>query len=58
MDVNLSPEIEDRVKDELAAGEYRDVNQFVESAGPSMRPAFTSGCSFQAGNERRPTGRS
>jgi Arc/MetJ-type ribon-helix-helix transcriptional regulator len=32
MDVNLSPEIENRVKDELAAGQYRDVNQFVETA--------------------------
>src|ERR1017187_461925 len=32
MNVNLSPEIEKRVKDELAAGQYRDVNQFVETA--------------------------
>ena len=32
MDVNLSPEIESRVKDEVAAGQYRDVNQFVETA--------------------------
>jgi len=32
MDVNLSPGIEDRVKDELAAGQYRDVSQFVETA--------------------------
>jgi Arc/MetJ-type ribon-helix-helix transcriptional regulator len=32
VDVNLSPEIENRVKDELAAGQYRDVNQFVETA--------------------------
>jgi Arc/MetJ-type ribon-helix-helix transcriptional regulator len=32
MTVNLSPEIENRVKDELAAGQYRDVNQFVETA--------------------------
>ena len=32
MDVNLSTEIENRVKDELAAGQYRDVNQFVETA--------------------------
>ena len=32
MDVNMSPEIETRVKDELAAGRYRDVNQFVETA--------------------------
>ena len=32
MDVNLSPGIEDRVKDELAAGRYRDLNQFVETA--------------------------
>jgi Arc/MetJ-type ribon-helix-helix transcriptional regulator len=32
MDVNLSPEIENRVKDQLAAGQYRDLNQFVETA--------------------------
>jgi Arc/MetJ-type ribon-helix-helix transcriptional regulator len=32
MDVNLSPEVENRVKDELAAGQYRDLNQFVETA--------------------------
>jgi len=32
MDVNLSPEIENRVKDELAGGQYRDLNQFVETA--------------------------
>jgi Arc/MetJ-type ribon-helix-helix transcriptional regulator len=32
MNVNLSPEIEHRVKDELAAGQYRDANQFVEAA--------------------------
>ena len=32
MDVNLSPEIENRVKDELAAGQYPDLNQFVETA--------------------------
>jgi Arc/MetJ-type ribon-helix-helix transcriptional regulator len=32
MDVNLSPEIENRVKDELAAGQYRDAKQFVETA--------------------------
>ncbi|MGC9947671.1 MAG: hypothetical protein ABSF64_15005 [Bryobacteraceae bacterium] len=32
MNVNLSPEIEKRVKDELAAGQYRDANQFVETA--------------------------
>jgi Arc/MetJ-type ribon-helix-helix transcriptional regulator len=32
MDLNLSPEIENRVKDELAAGQYRDLNQFVETA--------------------------
>jgi Arc/MetJ-type ribon-helix-helix transcriptional regulator len=32
MEVNLSPEIENRVKDELAGGQYRDVNQFVETA--------------------------
>jgi Arc/MetJ-type ribon-helix-helix transcriptional regulator len=32
MDVNLSPEIENRVKDELAAGQYRDLNQLVETA--------------------------
>ena len=32
MDVNLSPEIESRVKDEVAAGQYRDANQFVETA--------------------------
>jgi Arc/MetJ-type ribon-helix-helix transcriptional regulator len=32
MDVSLSPEIENRVKDELAGGQYRDVNQFVETA--------------------------
>lgn len=32
MNVNLPPEIENRVKDELAAGQYRDFNQFVETA--------------------------
>jgi Arc/MetJ-type ribon-helix-helix transcriptional regulator len=32
MGVNLFPEIENRVKDELAAGQYRDVNQLVETA--------------------------
>jgi Arc/MetJ-type ribon-helix-helix transcriptional regulator len=32
MNVNLSPEIEERVKDELAAGQYQDMNQFVETA--------------------------
>jgi Arc/MetJ-type ribon-helix-helix transcriptional regulator len=32
MNVNLSPEIEKRVKDELAAGQYQDMNQFVETA--------------------------
>src|ERR1035437_9427200 len=32
MNVNLSPEIESRVKDELAAGQYRDLDQFVETA--------------------------
>lgn len=32
MNVNLSDEIEKRVKDELAAGQYRDMNQFVETA--------------------------
>jgi Arc/MetJ-type ribon-helix-helix transcriptional regulator len=32
MDVNLSPEIENRVKDELAAGQYKDLNEFVETA--------------------------
>ena len=32
MDVNLSPEIENRVKDELAGGQYRDAKQFVETA--------------------------
>jgi Arc/MetJ-type ribon-helix-helix transcriptional regulator len=32
MNVNLSPEIERRVNDELAAGQYRDANQFVEAA--------------------------
>ncbi|MGA2267937.1 MAG: hypothetical protein ABSH44_05650 [Bryobacteraceae bacterium] len=32
MDVNLSPEIENRVKDELAAGQYQDLNEFVETA--------------------------
>ena len=32
MNVNLTPEIEKRVKDELAAGQYRDVDQFVETA--------------------------
>jgi Arc/MetJ-type ribon-helix-helix transcriptional regulator len=32
MDVNLSPEIENRVKDEMSAGQYRDLNQFVETA--------------------------
>ena len=29
---NLSPEIENRVKDELAAGQYRDLNRFVGTA--------------------------
>ena len=32
MDVSLSAEIENRVKEELAAGRYRDVNGFVETA--------------------------
>jgi hypothetical protein len=32
MDVNLSPETENRVKDELAGGQHRDLNQFVETA--------------------------
>ena len=32
MDVNLSPEIDNRVKDEMSAGQYRDLNQFVETA--------------------------
>jgi Arc/MetJ-type ribon-helix-helix transcriptional regulator len=32
MNVNLSPEIEKRVEGELAAGQYRDANQFVETA--------------------------
>jgi predicted transcriptional regulator len=32
VDVNLSPEIENRVKDEPAAGQYRDVDQFAETA--------------------------
>ena len=32
MDVNLSPEIKNRVKDEMSAGQYRDLNQFVETA--------------------------
>jgi Arc/MetJ-type ribon-helix-helix transcriptional regulator len=32
MDVNLSPEIDNWVKGELAAGRYRDLNQFVETA--------------------------
>lgn len=32
MTVNLSPEIENRVKDEWVASQYRDANQFVETA--------------------------
>jgi Arc/MetJ-type ribon-helix-helix transcriptional regulator len=32
MNVNLSPEIEKRVKGELVAGQYRDADQFVETA--------------------------
>ena len=32
MNVNLSPEIEKRVKDELTAGQYQDMNQFFEAA--------------------------
>jgi Arc/MetJ-type ribon-helix-helix transcriptional regulator len=32
MNVNLSPEIEKRVKDELPAGQFQDMNQFVETA--------------------------
>jgi Arc/MetJ-type ribon-helix-helix transcriptional regulator len=32
MNINLSPEIEGRVKDELAAGQYQDMDQFVETA--------------------------
>jgi Arc/MetJ-type ribon-helix-helix transcriptional regulator len=32
MNVNLSPEIERRVKDELTAGQYQDMNQFFETA--------------------------
>ena len=32
MNVNLAPEIEERVEHELAAGQYRDVSQFVETA--------------------------
>jgi Arc/MetJ-type ribon-helix-helix transcriptional regulator len=32
MNVNLSPEIEKRVNDELAAGQFQDMNQFVETA--------------------------
>jgi Arc/MetJ-type ribon-helix-helix transcriptional regulator len=32
MNVSLAPEIEKRVNDELVAGQYRDVNQFVEAA--------------------------
>jgi Arc/MetJ-type ribon-helix-helix transcriptional regulator len=32
MNVNLAPDIEKRVKRELASGQYRDVSQFVETA--------------------------
>jgi Arc/MetJ-type ribon-helix-helix transcriptional regulator len=32
MNVNLSPDIEKRVEGELAAGQYRDADQFVETA--------------------------
>jgi Arc/MetJ-type ribon-helix-helix transcriptional regulator len=32
MNVNLTPETEKRVERELAAGQYRDVSQFVETA--------------------------
>jgi Arc/MetJ-type ribon-helix-helix transcriptional regulator len=32
MNVNLSPEIARRVEGELAAGQYRDANQFVDTA--------------------------
>lgn len=32
MNVNLSPEVEKQVKGELAAGQYRDMDQFVETA--------------------------
>jgi len=32
MNVNLSPEIEKRVKDELPAGQFQDMNHFVETA--------------------------
>jgi Arc/MetJ-type ribon-helix-helix transcriptional regulator len=30
--VNLSPEVERRVEGELAGGQYRDVNQFFDTA--------------------------
>jgi len=32
MNLDLSPEIEKRVEDELAAGQYRDMSQLVETA--------------------------
>jgi Arc/MetJ-type ribon-helix-helix transcriptional regulator len=32
MNANLSPDIEKRVKGELAAGQHRDADQFVETA--------------------------
>jgi Arc/MetJ-type ribon-helix-helix transcriptional regulator len=32
MNVNLSPEIARRVEGELAAGQYRDANQFFDTA--------------------------
>lgn len=32
MNVNLSPDIEKRVEGELAAGQYSDADQFVETA--------------------------
>jgi Arc/MetJ-type ribon-helix-helix transcriptional regulator len=32
MNVNLSPETESRVKGELAAGQFTDMTQFVETA--------------------------
>ena len=31
--MNLSPEVERRVEGELAGGQYRDVNQFFDTAG-------------------------
>jgi predicted transcriptional regulator len=32
MNIKLSPEIEGRVKDELAAGLHQDMDRFVETA--------------------------